>query len=95
MAFTPKTGAWPGKIQTVTLGTGEHSITLGGQSVMPFYSFDGQIPNRPLVGLEVSDLAYCRDLSGLKEFYAGCCGTAECAQRAAQLECCDFLALNF
>ena len=95
MAFTPKTGAWSGKIQTVTLGTGENSITLGGQSVLPFYSFDGPIPNRPKIGLEVSGPASCRDVPGLAEFYAGCESMADCARRAEAQESCDFIALNF
>ena len=40
MAFTPKTAPFSGKINAVTLGTGDNAIVIGGQNVMPFYSFD-------------------------------------------------------
>lgn len=37
MAFTPKTAPFSGKINAVTLGTGDKAIVIGGQNVMPFY----------------------------------------------------------
>ena len=36
MAFTPKTAPFSGKINAVTLGTGDKAIVIGGQNVMPF-----------------------------------------------------------
>ena len=38
MAFTPKTAPFSGKINAVTLGTGDKAIVIGGQNVMPFYT---------------------------------------------------------
>ena len=43
MAFTPKTAPFNGKINAVTLGTGDNAIVIGGQNVMPFYTFDAAI----------------------------------------------------
>ena len=43
MAFNPKTGAFSGKINAVTLGTGDKAIVIGGQNVLPFYTFDAPI----------------------------------------------------
>ena len=95
MAFTPKTAAFPGRIQTVTLGTGDKAMTIGGQNVLPFYSFDAPIDHQPRIGVEISDLAGNWTVPGLVEFYEGCDTMADRAVRAAALPGCDFLALNF
>ena len=95
MAFTPKTAPFSGKINAVTLGTGDKAIVVGGQNVMPFYSFDAPIENAPKVGLEISDLAAQWELGSLKEFYAGCATMADYAKKAESVEDCDFICLNF
>ena len=95
MAFTPKTSAFPGRIHAVTLGTGEEKIVIGGQNVLPFYTFDGPVEHAPKVGLEISDAAHTWTVPGLTEFYAGCETMADRAKKAAELPGCDFLALSF
>ena len=95
MSFTPKTGAFSGKINAVTLGTGDKAIVIGGQNVLPFYTFDAAIENAPKIGVEVSDLASKWDCAGLKEFYAGCTTMADYAKKAESVEGVDFLCLNF
>ena len=57
MSFTPNTQPFSGKINAVTLGTGDEAIVLGGQNVLPFYTFDAPIENAPKVGVEISDTA--------------------------------------
>ena len=95
MSFTPKTAPFSGKINAVTLGTGDNAIVIGGQNVLPFYTFDAPIENAPKVGVEVSDLASEWEWAGLKEFYAGCTTMADYAKKAETIEGCDFIALNF
>ena len=95
MAFTPKTAPYSGKINAVTLGTGDKAIVIGGQNVLPFYTFDAPIENAPKVGVEVSDLAASWDIPSLKEFYAGCVTMADYAKKAETIDGCDFIALNF
>ena len=95
MAFTPKTAAYSGKINAVTLGTGDKAIVIGGQNVLPFYTFDGAIEHAPKIGMEISDAAATWTVPGLVEFYAGCSSMAQRAAKAAALEGVDFLALNF
>ena len=95
MAFTPKTAPFSGKINAVTLGTGDKAIVIGGQNVMPFYTFDAPIENAPKIGLEISDLASQWEVASLKEFYAGCTTMADYAKKAEAVEECDFLCLNF
>ena len=95
MAFTPKTAPYSGKINAVTLGTGDKATVIGGQNVLPFYTFDAPIENAPKVGLEVSDLAAQWNWDGLNEFYAGCTSMADYAKKAESVEGCDFICLNF
>ena len=95
MAFTPKTAAYSGKINAVTLGTGDKAIVIGGQNVLPFYTFDAAIENAPKIGVEISDAADSWTAPGLVDFYAGCSTMAERAAKAATMEGADFIALNF
>ena len=95
MSFAPKTGAYRGAINAVTLGTGDKAIVIGGQNVLPFYTFDAAIENSPKVGMEISDAAASWDYAALGEFYAGCTTMADYAKKAEALEDCDFICLNF
>lgn len=95
MAFVPKTQAFSGKINAVTLGTGDKAVVLGGLNVLPFYTFDAPITNAPKIGVEISDAANEWDAPALKEFYAGCSTMADYAKRAETMEGADFLCLHF
>ncbi len=95
MAFTPKTAPYSGKINAVTLGTGDKAIVIGGQNVMPFYTFDAPIENAPKIGVEISDLAASWTVAGLKDFYAGCTTMADYAKKAETMPGADFLCLHF
>ena len=95
MSFVPKTQPFSGKVNAVTLGTGDKAIVIGGQNVLPFYTFDAPIQNAPKIGVEVSDAAGKWDVPGLKEFYAGCTTMADYAKKAETMEGADFLCLNF
>ena len=95
MSFVPKTQPYSGKINAVTLGTGDKAIVIGGQNVLPFYTFDAPIENAPKIGVEVSDLAANWEWPALKEFYAGCTTMADYAKKAETIEGCDFICLNF
>ncbi len=53
---------WAGTVRTVTLGataaeggTRGRVVTLGGESTLPYLHFDGAIPNRPALAVEVKD----------------------------------------
>ena len=95
MSFAPKTAPYSGKINAVTLGTGDKAIVIGGQNVLPFYTFDAPLENEPQSGIEISDTAAQWDVPGLKEFYAGCTTMAEFAKKAETMEGADFICLNF
>ena len=95
MSFVPKTQPFSGKINAVTLGTGDKAIVIGGQNVLPFYTFDAAIENAPKIGVEISDAAAEWTVPGLTEFYAGCNTMVERAKKAETLEGVDFICLNF
>ena len=95
MSFVPKTQPFSGKINAVTLGTGDKAVVIGGQNVLPFYTFDAPIENAPKIGVEISDAADSWDVPGLCEFYAGCTTMAERAKKAETMEGADFICLNF
>ncbi|MFC1905886.1 acetyl-CoA decarbonylase/synthase complex subunit delta [Chloroflexota bacterium] len=49
---------WTGQVHQVTLGgNGRKSITVGGETTLPFLKFDGSIPNKPAVAVEIQDIA--------------------------------------
>ncbi len=52
MAFEPVKKVWPGKIREVGLGG---TVTVGGESALPFHQFEGRTANRPVIALEVPD----------------------------------------
>ena len=95
MAFTPKTAPFSGKINAVTLGTGDKAVVIGGQNVLPFYTFDAPIEHAPKIGVEISDLAGEWKSAGLSEFYAGCTTMVDYAKKAETMEGADFLCLHF
>ena len=95
MSFVPKTQPYSGKINTVTVGTGDKAMVIGGQNVLPFYTFDAPIENAPKIGVEITDNAAEWTAPGLKEFYAGCVTMADFAKRAETMEGADFITLSF
>ena len=95
MSFVPKQQPYRGRINAVTLGTGDKAIVIGGQNVLPFYTFDAEMPNAPKIGVEISDMASEWTAPALKEFYAGCTTMADYAKKAETMEGADFLCLHF
>ncbi len=47
---------YTGSIRPITLGAGDKSITVGGESCYPFYTFEGAMPHPPRIAMEVYDM---------------------------------------
>lgn len=94
MPFNQKPQKFNATINTVTIGTGDKAITLGGESVFPFYTFDGPIDNAPKVGVEITDLGFENASEGIKAYYEGCTTIAEMAKKASEMEGADFVVLS-
>ena len=50
----PKTN-YSGKVKEIKLGKGEKAITVGGENSFPFYLFEGTMPHKPRIAMEVPD----------------------------------------
>jgi len=48
--------SYSGNIKPITLGKGDKAVTVGGQNCYPFYQFEGKMPNKPKVAMEVWDM---------------------------------------
>jgi acetyl-CoA decarbonylase/synthase complex subunit delta len=64
MSFEIPVEKWSTVVNTVTLGATKDNggsrtstVALGGATTLPFLHFEGQIPNRPVVAMEVLDMA--------------------------------------
>ncbi len=93
MPFNQKPQKFNAKIQSVTIGTGDKTMTLGGENVLPFYTFDGEIENAPKVGVEISDMAAETFAPSIKAYYGEGASMADMAKKAAAMEGADFVAL--
>lgn len=93
MPFNQKLQKFTGKTNTVTIGSGDKTVTLGGNSTYPFYSFDAPTANTAKVGVEISDMGLEGLADGIKAYYEGCTTMAEIAKKAAAMEGADFVAL--
>ncbi len=56
------TEKWSGKIREITLGataadggTRAKTVTVGGETTLPFLHFEGDIPHSPIIAIEVQD----------------------------------------
>ena len=91
MPFTAKSGKFNASIKTVTVGTGDKAITLGGENVLPFYTFDAPIENAPKVGIEITDFGMENEPECVKKYYEAPTTLADIAKKAASFEGVDFL----
>ena len=72
MPFNQKLQKFNAKINTVTIGSGDKTVTIGGDSTYPFYSFDAPSENTPKIGVEISDMGLENVVSeGIKAYYDG------------------------
>ena len=53
---------WMGKVREITLGataagggTRTSTVTVGGQTAMPFLGFEGEFPRKPVIAIEIQD----------------------------------------
>jgi acetyl-CoA decarbonylase/synthase complex subunit delta len=56
MAFVPPKETYSGKVYSVSIGDASKSIAFGGENVLPFHTFEGISPNKPVVVHEIQDV---------------------------------------
>lgn len=55
MSFQVPKNTYSGAVNIVKLGKDKTEIITGGERALPFYNFEGEIPNRPIVAIEIQD----------------------------------------
>ena len=95
MSFVPKKQTYNARINEVVVGVGDKAVAIGGQNVLAFHTFDGEIANAPKIGVELTDagMAMCT-MPGEQKFYEGCATVADMAKRAADMEGASFICLH-
>jgi len=73
MAFTAPTEAYPGKVFEIAMGT-DNAAKFGGENVLTFHSFEGTVPNRPVIAFEIQDVPPDDWPETVKKVYAGVSG---------------------
>jgi acetyl-CoA decarbonylase/synthase complex subunit delta len=94
MPFTAKSGKFNAKINTVEIGTGDKAIKIGGENVLPFYTFDDAIENAPKVGIEITDGGLEAEPECVQKYYEGCTSIVDMAKKAITFEGVDFLSVR-
>ena len=56
MGFEITKESYAGAIKGISIGKGDSAITVGGQTSYPFYQFEGEMPNKPVVAMEIWDM---------------------------------------
>jgi acetyl-CoA decarbonylase/synthase complex subunit delta len=55
VAFEIPKQDYSGAIKSLTLGTGDKAVTVGGETSYPFHTFEGEMPNPPKIAMEIWD----------------------------------------
>ncbi|HTR45346.1 MAG TPA: acetyl-CoA decarbonylase/synthase complex subunit delta [Thermodesulfovibrionales bacterium] len=75
MAFTAPTETYPGKVFEIAVGT-DKTAAFGGENVLTFHSFEGTVPNRPVIAFEIQDIPPDDWPETVKKVYAAVSGDA-------------------
>jgi len=49
--------SYAGSVKEIALGKGDSAVTVGGETCYPFYQFEGDMPNKPRIAMEIWDMA--------------------------------------
>jgi acetyl-CoA decarbonylase/synthase complex subunit delta len=56
LAFEFFKESYTGSIKEIALGKGNKAVTVGGEACYPFYQFEGAMPNKPKIAMEIWDM---------------------------------------
>jgi len=48
--------SYAGGVKEITLGKGDNAVTVGGETCYPFYLFEGEMPHKPKIAMEIWDV---------------------------------------
>ncbi len=55
MGFEFYKESYAGGIKPISIGKGDKAVTVGGETCYPFYQFEGEMPNKPRIAMEIWD----------------------------------------
>ena len=87
---------WSGAVREVTLGGGTRTstVTVGGETALPFLSFEGAMPNRPVIAVEIADVRPDDWSSELQDAWGDVLGDPAAWAAAAVEKGADLIALS-
>lgn len=56
MGFEFYKESYAGGIKPISIGKGDKAVTVGGETSYPFYQFEGEMPNKPRIAMEIWDM---------------------------------------
>lgn len=56
MGFEFYKESYTGRIKEITLGKGDNAVSVGGETCYPFYRFEGEMPHKPKIAMEIWDM---------------------------------------
>jgi acetyl-CoA decarbonylase/synthase complex subunit delta len=56
VGFAIKKESYAGSIKEISLGAGDKAVKVGGETSYPFYQFEGELPNKPKIAMEIWDM---------------------------------------
>ena len=74
MSFQIPKDEYNGRINSVVLGRDSTRADIGGEAVLPFYGFEGEAPNKPVVAMDVYDKIPAGWPDYLKAYYSDVIG---------------------
>ncbi len=66
--------AYNGTIREVVMGNDDKAVTVGGSAVLPFHLFEGAMPRKPLVAMDVLDMKPDNWPATLTQYFADVLG---------------------
>jgi acetyl-CoA decarbonylase/synthase complex subunit delta len=55
MSFVVPKESFSGKVLAVDFGKDDYALIVGGESCLPFLSFEGELPGKPVIACEIQD----------------------------------------
>jgi acetyl-CoA decarbonylase/synthase complex subunit delta len=55
MSYVVPKESYNGKVLNVDFGKGDKALVIGGENCLPFLSFEGELPNQPVIAYEIQD----------------------------------------
>lgn len=74
MAYSVPSESYGGRVLNVDFGKGDSAIEIGGDTTLPFLSFEGEVPNKPVITCEIQDSAPDDWPDTVKSIYADVSG---------------------